>query len=241
MHALQRKAKKTRHTEPRGRSMCGTDTARRACGGRAPQGTPARPQQEALDPTAVRAPLPTPALPRPRERPRHAPVPCAVGTGPCPAPGSWAGLGWVAPGFRPHGMSWVSVICVLLLPLGPHLFNSVTLFKNLSKYFRPEVVKTKAQRLNSGRSISDLPAVSALSRVPKLRALCCCPGGAQWPSWLGSGECAEVRTPPPPACHWLTLPPGHCWHLCLRLSHTALLPEKEAFTPSNSRKCEGKR
>lgn len=174
-----------------------------------------------------------------------APAPCACplrrGHRPCPAPGSWAGLGWVAPGFRPHGMSWVSVIRVLLLPLGPHLFNSVTLFKNLSKYFRPEVVKTKAQRLNSGRSISDLPAVSALSRVPKLRALCCCPGGAQWPSWLGSGECAEVRTPPPPACHWLTLPPGHCWHLCLRLSHTALLPEKEAFTPSNSRKCEGKR
>lgn len=174
-----------------------------------------------------------------------APAPCACplrrGHRPCPAPGSWAGLGWVAPGFRPHGMSWVSVIRVLLLPLGPHLFNSVTLFKNLSKYFRPEVVKTKAQRLNSGRSISDLPAVSALSRVPKLRALCCCPGGAQWPSWLGSGECAEVRTPPPPACHWLTCPPGHCWHLCLRLSHTALLPEKEAFTPSNSRKCEGKR
>lgn len=92
MHALQRKAKKTRHTDPRGRSMCETDTARRACGGRAPRGTPARPQQEALDPTAVRAPLPTPALPRPRERPRHALAPCAVGTGPVLPRGR--GLGW---------------------------------------------------------------------------------------------------------------------------------------------------
>lgn len=49
-------------------------------------------------------------------------------------------VGRAAPGCHLHGKSAVSVIRFLTLPLGPHLFNSVTLFKNLSKYFRPEVV-----------------------------------------------------------------------------------------------------
>lgn len=98
------------------------------------------------------------------------------------------------PGFRLHGKSWVSVIHFLLLPLGPHLFNSVTLFKNLSKYFRPEVVKTEAQRLNSGRSISELPAVSGLSQGPELCELCSCPSGHNGRGGRGQASEPEVCT-----------------------------------------------